>query len=213
MLNVMKKFLQGAILPFAIFAFILGVVGCDPRLNADLDADRVDEQQTSNDRDTLTHTNDEDEHTSTLAQPETSSELKNGNVFYIARDVANMQMNTGDYISALKASQQELQQAIDTQNPQQLQTAAKALQQQLTGFNQALNQLDLKSQEIYDIRENVIAANTQILQSPLMNGDLNLSQVDFKQLKQQMNTVQSEMLKLATLVIPTAEKTLQKQSS
>ncbi len=53
----------------------------------------------------------------------------------------------------------------DAQDPQQLQIATTQLQQQLQGFNQTLSSLDLKTQEIDTIRQNVLAANQQVLGS------------------------------------------------
>ena len=121
-----------------------------------------------------------------------SSDFKSGNFFYIARDVADLQLRAGDYIQQLKQTQTELQQAIQDRD---------TLQQQLQGFDQALNSLNLKSQEIEDVRKKILESNQQVLKSPFLNGQVNWDQVNFKQIEQQMNNVQSEMLKLASMMI------------
>lgn len=73
---------------------------------------------------------------------------------------------------------------------------------ELQGFNTTLISLDLKSQEIDGIRQQVLQANKQVLNSALLNGDLDISKVDFKKIEQQMNTIQLDMLKLAGMMIP-----------
>ena len=77
----------------------------------------------------------------------------------------------------------------------------KTLTQELQGFNTALISIDLKSQEVDDIRQKVITANKQVLNSSLLNGHLDISKVDFEKLEKQMNTIQSDMLKLAGMVM------------
>lgn len=194
----MKKLLQGTVLPFTIFSFVIVMIGCDPSFkNAE---DQQNQAQEKSEQ--TTSTSDESSTQPSKDEITAKSDLKTGNFFYIARDVADLQMNAGSYISELKLSQDQLQQAIESQNQQQLQSSASSLQTQLKGFNQALINLDLKSKEIHDIRENIVSANTQVLKSPLMNGDVDFSKVDFKKLKQQMGSVQNEMLKLAAMMIP-----------
>ena len=122
-------------------------------------------------------------------------------MFYIVRDVADLQLKAGQYVEQLNQSKSELQTAINAQDPQQLQLATTQLQQQLHGFNQTLSSLDLKTHEIDTIRQNLLAANQQVLNSPFLNGQINLSQVDFKKLEQQMGNIQSEMVKLAGMIL------------
>ena len=123
-------------------------------------------------------------------------------MFYIVRDVADMQLKAGDYVEQLKQTQTDLETAINDKDQQQLQTTAKTLQQQLTGFNQALTNLNLKSQEIDSIRQNIKQANQQVLATPFLNGEVDLSQVDFKKIEKQMGSIQMEMIKLAGMMIP-----------
>ena len=122
-------------------------------------------------------------------------------MFYIVRDVADMQLKAGSYVEQLKQTQADLESAVNTQDHIQLQKAADQLQQQLKGFNSALNELNLKSTEIESIRTNLQTANQQVLASPFLNGQVDLSKVDFQKIKNQMGNIQSEMIKLAGMLI------------
>lgn len=184
---MMKKLLQNLVLPFALFSSGILLIGC--------------EQATEpNQQDIQTETSEQNQSANTQS-PE-KAELKSGNMLYIVRDVADMQLKAGEYVTQLQETQSDLQTAIEQHDQQQLQEAATALQQQLTGFNNALNGLNLKTQEINDIREKLLSANQQVLASPFLNGQVDFSQVDFKKMQQQMGTIQSEMLKLAAMMIP-----------
>ena len=184
----MKKFIPKAVLPFAILSTGILLSGCEQASEP-----QSDDIQTKQSTDV------------TLNQPtETTAtaDLKSGNMFYMVRDVADMQLKAGDYVAQLKQTQNELQTAINDKDQQQLQATAKTLQQQLTGFNQALTSLNLKSQEIDSIRQNILHANQQVLATPFLNGNIDLNQVDFKKIEQQMGSIQTEMIKLAGLMIP-----------
>ena len=184
---MMKKLLQNLVLPFALFSSGILLIGC--------------EQATEpNQQDIQTETSEQNQSANTQS-PE-KAELKSGNMLYIVRDVADMQLKAGEYVTQLQETQNDLQTAIEQHDQQQLQEAATALQQQLTGFNNALNGLNLKTQEINDIREKLLSANQQVLASPFLNGQVDFSQIDFKKIQQQMGTIQSEMLKLASMMIP-----------
>lgn len=184
---MMKKLLQNLVLPFALFSSGILLIGC--------------EQTTEpNQQDIRTETSEQNQSAST--QNPDKAELKSGNMLYIVRDVADMQLKAGEYVTQLQETQTDLQAAIEQHDQQQLQRAATALQQQLTGFNNALNGLNLKTQEINDIREKLLSANQQVLASPFLNGQVDFSQVNFKKMQQQMGTIQSEMLKLASMMIP-----------
>lgn len=184
---MMKKLLQNLVLPFALFSSGILLIGC--------------EQATEpNQQDIQTESSEQNQSAST--QSPDKAELKTGNMLYIVRDVADMQLKAGEYVTQLQETQSDLQAAIEQHDQQQLQDAATALQQQLIGFNNALNGLNLKTQEINDIREKLLSANQQVLASPFLNGQVDFSQVDFKKMQQQMGTIQSEMLKLASMMIP-----------
>lgn len=184
----MKKFIQKAVLPFAILSTGILLSGCEQASEP-----QSDDIQTTQSADVALN-----QPTETTA----TADLKSGNMFYMVRDVADMQLKAGDYVAQLKQTQNELQTAINDKDQQQLQATAKTLQQQLTGFNQALTSLNLKSQEIDSIRQNILHANQQVLATPFLNGNIDLNQVDFKKIEQQMGSIQTEMIKLAGMMIP-----------
>lgn len=185
---VMKKFIQKAVLPFAILSTGILLSGCEQASEP-----QSDDIQTTQSADVALN-----QPTETTA----TADLKSGNMFYMVRDIADMQLKAGDYVAQLKQTQNELQTAINDKDQQQLQATAKTLQQQLTGFNQALTSLNLKSQEIDSIRQNILHANQQVLATPFLNGNIDLNQLDFKKIEQQMGSIQTEMIKLAGLMIP-----------
>ena len=184
----MKKFIQKAVLPFAILSTGILLSGCEQASEP-----QSDDIQTTQSADVALN-----QPTETTA----TADLKSGNMFYMVRDVADMQLKAGDYVTQLKQTQNELQTAINDKDQQQLQATAKTLQQQLTGFNQALTSLNLKSQEIDSIRQNILHANQQVLATPFLNGNIDLNQLDFKKIEQQMGSIQTEMIKLAGMMIP-----------
>ena len=184
----MKKFIPKAVLPFAILSTGILLSGCEQASEP-----QSDDIQTTQSADVAPN-----QPTETTA----TADLKSGNMFYMVRDVADMQLKAGDYVAQLKQTQNELQTAINDKDQQQLQATAKTLQQQLTGFNQALTSLNLKSQEIDSIRQNILHANQQVLATPFLNGNIDLNQLDFKKIEQQMGSIQTEMIKLAGMMIP-----------
>lgn len=193
----MKKLLQGAVLPFVIFISGMLLLGCNQAAEQSRQQDDAQAIETAQMSENTSDSNNN--HQSTAKSTEN---LKQGNMFYIARDVANVQLKTGDYVEKLQQTQSNLQQAIQSQNQAELQQSVKTLTRELQGFNTALISLDLKSQEIDGIRQQVLQANKQVLNSALLNGDLDISKVDFKKIEQQMNTIQLDMLKLAGMMIP-----------
>ena len=181
----MKNVSSKALLPFALLSSAFLLNACDQMNTAQTPTtDQDDSNATAN-----SNTNT------------TSAPLSSGNMFYIVRDVADLQLKAGQYIEQLNQTKSELKTALDTQDPQQLQILAIQLQQQLQGFNQTLSSLDLKTQEIDTIRQNLLTANQQVLASPFLNGQVDLSKVDFKKLEQQMGNIQAEMLKLAGMIL------------
>ena len=181
----MKNVSSKALLPFALLSSAFLLNACD-QMNTP-----------------PTHTTNQDDSNATANSNTntTSASLSSGNMFYIVRDVADLQLKAGQYIEQLNQTKSELQTALDAQDPQQLQILATQLQQQLQGFNQTLSSLDLKTQEIDTIRQNLLTANQQVLASPFLNGQVDLSKVDFKKLEQQMGNIQTEMLKLAGMIL------------
>lgn len=191
----MKKFIQNALAPIVILSAGLLLIACEP-----MPESAVEEMQTTESDDVLIKASNDTAKTS-------SAEVKSGNMFYIVRDVADMQLKAGEYVNQLKNTQTDLQSAINDKDQQQLQATAHTLQQQLTDFNQALRGLNLKSQEIDSIRQEIMRSNQQVLATPLLNGAVDFSQVDFKKIERQMSNIQMEMLKLASMMIPQSQNT------
>ena len=188
----MKKFIQNAVSPFVMFSAGLLLIGCEQATKLD-----ATENETSPSSEVS-----EQVSTQSATEPSATAELKSGNMFYIVRDVADMQLKTGNYIEQLKQTQTDLEAAVSNHDQQQLQNTAESLKTQLKGFDQALSSLNLKSQEIDSIRQNLMQANQQVLATPFLNGELDLTQVDLKKIEQQMGTIQMEMIKLASMMIP-----------
>lgn len=198
----MKKFLQGALLPFSIFSSGMLLLGCDQAA------------QQSNSQSESAQTEQSQEHQQDDAAPTAQqAELKSGNMFYVIRDVADLQLKAGDYVAQLQETKTELQNAVDLQDHEKLQQTAAQLQKQLTGFNQALTSVNLKTQEISSIRENILSANEQVLATPFLNGQVDLSAVDLKKIEQQMVSIQSEMVKLAGMLIQNSSNDQSEDSS
>ena len=191
----MKKFIQNALAPIVILSAGLLLIACEP-----MPESSAEEMQTTESDDVLIKASNDTAKTS-------SADVKSGNMFYIVRDVADMQLKTGEYVNQLKNTQTDLQSAINDKDQQQLQATAHTLQQQLTDFNQALRGLNLKSQEIESIRQEIMRSNQQVLATPLLNGAVDFSQVDFKKIERQMSNIQMEMLKLASMMIPQSQNT------
>lgn len=191
----MKKFIQNALAPIVILSAGLLLIACEP-----MPESSAEEMQTTESDDVLIKASNDTAKTS-------SADVKSGNMFYIVRDVADMQLKTGEYVNQLKNTQTDLQRAINDKDQQQLQATAHTLQQQLTDFNQALRGLNLKSQEIDSIRQEIMRSNQQVLATPLLNGAVDFSQVDFKKIERQMSNIQMEMLKLASMMIPQSQNT------
>ena len=182
----MKKLIQGALLPFAIFSASLLLFGCEQASNM-----LQNEHENQGKTDSITNQNDQAE-----------TELQSGNLLYITRDVAEMQLKAGHSIQELTQTQVDLQQAIDVKNTQQLQQIANTLDNQLKQLDGTLSVLDLKSQEIDSIRHNLRHTTQQALASPFLKDQVDLSKVDPRQIKQQIDNIQGEMVKLAAMMIP-----------
>lgn len=195
-MHAMKKLVQGALLPFVIFTSGLLLLGCEPS----------PEQSSSQNSTAEVSVDQGRSNNANLAENEqTQSSLKSGNMFYIARDVADVQLKTGDYVEKVTQAQADLQNAIESKDQSALQETVKNLSQQLQAFNTALISLDLKTQEIDNIRQHVLKTNKELLNSALLNGNIDVSKINIKQFEQQVGTIQNEMLKLAGMLIPTGK--------
>ena len=182
----MKAVLQQTVLSFGLFAAGLSLVGCD----------QVQVQQSAENTPSINH-----ETTADVSTQNAVESFSQGNVFYIMRDVADFQLTANQHIDQLQQSHAKIQTALDSQNITELANAAEQLEHQLSSFNQALSGLKLKSQEIQTIKSNVMQTNAQLLETPLLNGEYDLSQVNLKQIEKQMGSIQNEMLKLAAMLL------------
>lgn len=203
----MKKLLQNAVGPFAMFSLVLVFVGCEQAsapYSEQISPEKSQLEQ-QDQRSTRHNTLDEEMLDSSQEQINTTT-LKSGNMFYIVRDVADLQLKAGSYVEKLNNSKADLETAISEKDSQQLQSAATTLQEQLQDFNDTLTRLNLKSQEVDQIRENILSANQQVLNSPLLNGKIDFNQIDVKKIEQQMGSIQNEMLKLAAMLISTHDQ-------
>ena len=114
----MKKFIQNALAPIVILSAGLLLIACEP-----MPESSAEEMQTTESDDVLIKASNDTAKTS-------SAEVKSGNMFYIVRDVADMQLKAGEYVNQLKNTQTDLQSAINDKDQQQLQATAHTLQQQ-----------------------------------------------------------------------------------
>ncbi|ENU31853.1 hypothetical protein F991_00167 [Acinetobacter sp. CIP-A165] len=187
MKNLAIKAIFSATVVVTAFAF----VGCDqvPQENH-----QVAEPNTEFDSNIST----DDANTTT---PQDIQKLSSGNLFNMVRDVAQLQLKTDDYTALLKSSQNQLEQAIQEKNTQQLQNATTDLKQNLHALHDTLQALQLKSHEVDQIRQSLLNANQQLLKMPLLHGQLDISQLDLEKIEQQFNRIQMDMLKLATLIL------------
>jgi len=136
-----------------------------------------------------------------MIKAQDTQNLSRGNMLNIARDIAKLQLETDDYVALLKQSQSSLGQAIRDQNVQQLQNTTGELKQELHGLHDTLLSLNLKSDEVDQIRQSLLTANQQLLSMPLLHGQLDIAQLDFAKIEKQFNAIQMDMVKLATLVL------------
>ena len=136
-----------------------------------------------------------------MIKAQDTQNLSRGNMLNIALDIAKLQLETDDYVALLKQSQSSLGQAIRDQNVQQLQNTTGELKQELYGLHDTLLSLNLKSDEVDQIRQSLLTANQQLLSMPLLHGQLDIAQLDFAKIEKQFNAIQMDMVKLATLVL------------
>ncbi|MEQ1311097.1 hypothetical protein [Acinetobacter sp. XH1639] len=136
-----------------------------------------------------------------MIKAQDTQNLSRGNMLNIARDIAKLQLETDDYVALLKQSQSSLEQAIQEQNVQQLQHTTGELKQELHGLHDTLLSINLKSDEVDQIRQSLLTANQQLLSMPLLHGQLDIAQLDFAKIEKQFNAIQMDMVKLTTLVL------------
>ncbi|WP_043971796.1 hypothetical protein [Acinetobacter sp. NBRC 110496] len=190
---MMEKRSIKAILTTSTLAAVLALVGCDQTPQDNQQAEQSTELEQS-----ISTPEDQQGHSSTAQQ---SQNLSRGNMLNIARDIAKLQIETDDYVTLLKQSQSNLEQAIQDKNAQKLQSTTGELNQQLHNLHDALLSLNLRSDEVDQIRQSLLAANQQLLNMPLLHGQTDLSKIDFAKIEKQFNSIQMDMVKLATLIL------------
>lgn len=190
---MMEHFSIKAILSVTTLVSLLTLAGCDQVPHDNEQAEQNTEIEQSN------TTSENIERDTSIAQD--TQNLSRGNMLNIARDIAKLQIETDDYVSLLKQSQSNLEQAIQDKNVQQLQSTTGELNQELHKLHDALLSLNLKSNEVDQIRQNLLAANQQLLNMPLLHGQTDFSKIDFAKIEKQFNSIQMDMVKLATLVL------------
>jgi hypothetical protein len=63
-------------------------------------------------------------------------------------------------------------------------------------LHDTLLSLNLKSNEVDQIRQSLLTANQQLLSMPLLHGQLDIAQLDFAKIEKQFNAIQMDMVKL-----------------
>lgn len=187
---MVAKLSTKVILTAFTFATAFTFVGCDQTSQ-----ENEQNQQKTEIEKTIT----DSENTQTISAK--VQNLSDGNMLNIAYDIAKLQIETDDYITTLKQSQLNLQQAIQDKNIQSLESTTNNLKQELNGLRDVLLSLNLKSGEVDQIRQSLLTANQQLLNMPLLQGQVDLSKIDFAQVEKQLNTIQMDMVKLATLLL------------
>ncbi|WP_288382928.1 hypothetical protein [uncultured Acinetobacter sp.] len=169
-------------------------VGCDQQPDAESTA--REQSMTSANQDNMPIDNQGSD--DALNNEERSSTT---NLFYLLRDAADLQLKVGQAMQKLQATQSQLETALQEQDPQAAQQTLSHFKTQLTQFNDNLNQLQLKSPEVEKLRQQLINTNEQLLQSDLFQQTLNWKKQDIVAIQHQLNTLQTEMLKLAALIV------------
>ena len=194
---MMDKFSIKALLSSMTLLSAFALTGCDQA---------PQEDHTNIQSEQATEQNMSDEIIQSSSAQDTQN-LSRGNMLNIARDIAKLQLETDDYIALLKQSQNSLEQAIQNKNVQQLKATSGDLNQELHGLHDTLLSLNLKSNEIDQIRQNLLVANQQLLNMPLLHGQFDLAKINFEQIEKQLNTIQMDMVKLASLVLKSTNST------
>ncbi|KXZ69812.1 hypothetical protein [Acinetobacter venetianus] len=194
---MMDKFSIKALLSSITLLSVFALTGCDQA---------PQEDHTNIQSEQATEQNMSDEIILSSSAQDTQN-LSKGNMLNIARDIAKLQLETDDYIALLKQSQNSLEQAIQNKNMQQLKATSGDLNQELHGLHDTLLSLNLKSNEIDQIRQNLLVANQQLLNMPLLHGQFDLAKINFEQIEKQLNTIQMDMVKLASLVLKSINNT------
>lgn len=138
-------------------------------------------------------------------QQETEA-LKSGNILPFMKDINALKSQVDSHFTEIQDSKAMLEQALNNQDSVQFAESIQQLNDQINDLNGVLADLDLQSQDVDQIRDKILQANEKVLASPLLQGKLELQQVDVSSLEKQFGSVETEMLKLAQMLI-SIEKT------
>lgn len=186
-LHLMQKRVRQHMTACAVIAISLSLWACSP--SPDEETAAVDQaSESNNERSSSSET--------------TLRGFESGNMLYMVRDVAMMQQSSSNYIQQLKQSQNDLEQALDSTDSADLKQSVDQIKSQLKALNHSLQGLKLKSQEVESIRRQILELNQQALKTPLMNGAVELNRENIEKIQTQLDTIQFDMLQLATLIIP-----------
>lgn len=183
---IFVHFMKNCILPIALFSTAFSLSACQ-------DASQVAQK-------TAEHINNSAQTSYDPIQQGTDV-LKSGNMLSMITDIVDVKETTNTYIKDILATKTRPEDAANYQNTAELLKDIQHLDNQLNGLNTALNSLHLQSQEVNEIRQNIIATTKKALTSPLLKGELDIHQIDFSSLEKQIGNIEGEVLKLATLLL------------
>ena len=135
-------------------------------------------------------------------QVEKSAEiLQSGNALLMLRDVADIHLESNEHLVQLKETKAALETAFNDQDAVALTSLTQQLDTQLHSFNQELETLNLKSEEVDQIRQNILKTNESILESSLLKSQIDFNKMDLSVLETQLGSISTEVLKLATMLV------------
>lgn len=192
-LTKLRTLFYQAVLPFLLFSGALLIMGCHPPSS---------EQET-------------EELSSTLEQAKMQSSVTPvaGNVFYIMHDVAELQLKVGDPLRDFMQQRDTLAQALHTQDVTTLNAERIALAEHIQQLQQDLTALELKSQEVHAVRQQLLHTLADVGQTPWLNSTTPITTQDLDALQQQFKQLQTTMLSLAEMALTPPSKDEQGQNS
>lgn len=182
-----------AILPVFLFSSAVLALGCQPITTP--------EEDTTPKEETITEHESVDDQVMQSKAPPVA-----GNVFYMMRDVAEVQLKVGDNISSLQQQSEAFSDALNSQNLTVAQTQRNELASQLRTLHNNLTQIELRSQEVSQLRDHMLKTTDDLLASKWLNSAITLNEKDLKQLQAELLQIQNNMLNIARLVMQDTSK-------
>ena len=182
-----------AILPVFLFSSAVLALGCQPVTTP--------EEDTTPKEETITEHESVDDQVMQSKAPPVA-----GNVFYMMRDVAEVQLKVGDNISSLQQQSEAFSDALNSQNLTVAQTQRNELASQLRTLHNNLTQIELRSQEVSQLRDHMLKTTDDLLASKWLNSAITLNEKDLKQLQAELLQIQNNMLNIARLVMQDTSK-------